>query len=58
MSDFLPAIIGIGAIIAWITHVVSCVAAGAYMLLIIGALFFPVGIIHGVMVWFGASWAH
>jgi hypothetical protein len=58
MSEFIGGIVGLGAIIAWLTHVVACIKAGAYMLLIIGALFFPVGIIHGVMVWFGASWAH
>lgn len=45
---------------AWITHVVWCInalAAGAYAsqiaLMVIGTIFFPVGIIHGFMIWFG-----
>lgn len=38
---------------AWMTHVVTTISSGAYVLLLVGALFFPVGIIHGVMVWFG-----
>lgn len=38
---------------AWMTHVVTTISSGAYVLLLVGALFFPVGIIHGIMVWFG-----
>ena len=41
---------------AWITHVIHCLIAAKYLLLIAGALIFPVGIIHGVGLWFGASW--
>lgn len=40
-------------IAAWITHIVYCIANGAWIILIAGALVFPVGIIHGIMVWFG-----
>lgn len=39
--------------IAWVTHVVYCIAHAAWVLLIVGALAFPIGIIHGIMVWFG-----
>jgi hypothetical protein len=38
---------------AWITHVITCIAAAAWGALIAGALLFPVAIIHGVMIWFG-----
>ena len=39
---------------AWLTSIVFCAANGARPLLIIAAAFFPVGIVHGVGVWFGA----
>lgn len=39
---------------AWITHIVVCLKTASYLLLIAGALVFPVGIIHGVGSWFGA----
>lgn len=39
---------------AWITHVITCLTAGKWGFLIAGALFFPVGIIHGIGIWFGA----
>ncbi len=38
---------------AWITHVVTCIQQATWVLLLVGAFVFPVGIIHGVMVWFG-----
>ena len=40
-------------IAAWLTHVVTCLAATAWGALIAGALLFPVAIIHGVMIWLG-----
>jgi hypothetical protein len=39
---------------AWLTSIVFCAANGARPLLITAAAFFPVGIVHGVGVWFGA----
>tara|TARA_R110000764_G_scaffold94641_1_gene178407 strand:- start:1289 stop:1450 length:162 start_codon:yes stop_codon:yes gene_type:complete len=45
-----------GALIAaWFTHVMFCLAAGAWGYLIAGALLVPIAIIHGVMIWFGAG---
>lgn len=38
---------------AWITHVVICLKTGAWGFLIAGAILFPIGIIHGVGLWFG-----
>lgn len=43
-------------IAAWVTHVVSCIKAGAILLLVVGAVFAPVGVIHGIMIWFGTPW--
>ena len=39
---------------AWLTHVVVCFHAGLWGFLIAGALFFPVAIVHGIGLWFGA----
>ena len=43
-------------VVAWFTHVIHCLLAGKYLLLIAGAFIAPVGIIHGVGIWFGVSW--
>ena len=43
------------SIAAWVTHVMVCLMSGAFVLLIVGALFAPIGIIHGYMTWFGYS---
>lgn len=47
------ATIVIGTPIAWMTHIITCLATGQWGFLIAGAFMFPIGIIHGVMIWFG-----
>jgi hypothetical protein len=37
---------------AWGTHIVVCIKTGQYLLLIAGAIAFPVGIVHGFGIWF------
>lgn len=49
----IGSLVGIAALAAWITHVVVCLSAGKWGFLIAGALVFPIGIIHGVGIWFG-----
>ena len=39
---------------AWITHVIVCLKTASWGFLIAGAIFAPVGIVHGVGCWFGA----
>lgn len=36
---------------AWLTHIVTCFKDENYLLLIAGALVFPIGILHGLWVW-------
>jgi len=43
------------AFAAWLTHVVTCFQTGAWGFLIGGALFFPVAIVHGVLIWLGVA---
>jgi len=38
---------------AWITSIVFCASNNLRSLMIAGAAFFPVGIVHGIGVWFG-----
>jgi len=54
MSDLVGLGLIIWAIVAWFTHIFFCLKTGAYVLLIAGAFVFPVGIIHGTGLWFGA----
>lgn len=46
----------LASVAAWITHILVCLITGKYILLLAGALVFPVGIIHGVGIWFGVNW--
>ena len=56
-KDDFGAIIGLAiigwAIASWLTHVVVCLKAGSWGFLIAGAIFAPIGMIHGTGAWFG-----
>ena len=41
---------------AWVTHIIACLLSAKYLLLIAGAIVFPVGMIHGYGIWFGVNW--
>jgi len=41
---------------SWLTHIVYCLITAKYLLLLIGAMVFPVGIIHGAGIWLGLGW--
>jgi hypothetical protein len=45
-------LIGIVSLAAWFNHIFYCFAHAAWGFLIAGALFFPIGIIHGIWLWF------
>lgn len=38
---------------AWLTSIVFCSANGLRPLMIAAAAFFPIGVVHGIGVWFG-----
>lgn len=38
---------------AWLTSIVFCAAGGLRPLLIAAAMFFPIGVVHGIGIWFG-----
>lgn len=41
------------SVAAWFTHVVTCIQDEAWAFLIGGAIFIPVGVVHGIGIWFG-----
>ena len=45
--------VGVWATASWLTHIIFCIKAKLWGLLIAGAFVFPVGMIHGTGVWFG-----
>ncbi|RRY16449.1 hypothetical protein EGJ57_21330 [Brucella anthropi] len=55
MGNLVGVLLGLGSLGAWLTHVVTCFQEGLWGFLIAGAIFFPIGVVHGVMIWFG--WA-
>jgi len=47
----MGAIVGILCGFAWLTHIFFCFSHAAWGFLIAGALFFPIGILHGFYLW-------
>lgn len=45
--------LGVTIVAAWLTHVVVCIKTASWVFLLSGAIFAPIGIIHGVGYWFG-----
>ena len=41
------------ALAAWVTHVIVCIKTASWILLAFGCIVAPVGVIHGIGVWFG-----
>jgi hypothetical protein len=54
MSELFPIIIGAWVLGAWFTHVVTCIKTASWVFLLAGAVFFPVGCVHGTGIWLGA----
>lgn len=52
MDNLLATVIGLLLFVAWVNHIITCFAEGLWGFLIAGALFFPVGIFHGIWLWF------
>lgn len=47
-----PIIIGVVLVSAWLTHLITCFSEGLWGFLIAGAILFPIGIFHGIWLWF------
>jgi len=46
------ALIGFGCFAAWLTHIFTCFSQGLWGFLVAGAIMFPIGILHGIYLWF------
>ena len=53
MAGFIGMSIAFACFFAWLTHVIACISDGVWGLLIGGAVFFPIGIVHGFGIWMG-----
>ena len=53
MSELFPIIVVGWIVLAWFTHVVTCIKTASWIFLLGGAVFFPVGCVHGTGIWFG-----
>jgi hypothetical protein len=53
MSDTAGLVLVIWVAAAWLTHVVVSIQTTKWLLLLVGAIFFPVGCVHGTGIWFG-----
>ena len=42
----------IACLAAWVTHIIHCLVYAKYLLLIAGGFIFPVGVDHGIGIWF------
>ena len=54
MSEFLGSILVILCSSAWLTHLFVCFTDDRWGFLIAGAIMFPIAIVHGIGIWFGA----
>lgn len=55
-KSWLDAVFTIAFIIvpvaAWFNHIIYCFSHEAWGFLVAGAIFFPIGIFHGIYLWF------
>lgn len=47
-------VIALTCLAAWVTHVIVTIQASQWIFLLAGAIFAPIGVVHGIGVWFGA----
>jgi hypothetical protein len=52
MDSFLGGVLIFATVAAWLTHIFTCLADGLWGFLIAGAILFPIGILHGLYLWF------
>lgn len=53
MDSALSIMLVLWVALAWFTHVIVCIQSAKWILLLVGAIMFPVGCVHGTGVWLG-----
>lgn len=54
MQTLVYTLLGIWIVASWFTHIIVCLSDGLWGFLIAGAFLFPIAVIHGTGLWFGA----
>jgi divalent metal cation (Fe/Co/Zn/Cd) transporter len=52
MDNLFGVVLIFATVAAWLTHIFTCFADGLWGFLIAGAILFPIGILHGIYLWF------
>jgi hypothetical protein len=52
MNTLLGVVVTFTFLAAWFNHLFTCFSESMWGFLIAGAIFFPIGIIHGFWLWF------
>ena len=52
MNAFIGICLSLTLFFAWLNHIFTCFSEGLWGFLIAGAIFFPIGIFHGIWLWF------
>ena len=52
MDNVFGVVLIFATVAAWLTHIFTCFADGLWGFLIAGAILFPIGILHGLYLWF------
>ena len=53
-ADIIGFAVIVWVIASWITHIIVCLKTASWGFLIAGAIMFPIAVIHGTGIWFGA----
>ena len=53
MKDIWGMALGAWVFLSWLTHVIVCIKTSKWIFLLAGAIFFPVGCVHGTGIWLG-----
>lgn len=53
MDSVLAIGVFVWVVAAWFTHVITCIQTAKWIFLLAGAVFFPIGCVHGTGIWFG-----
>jgi hypothetical protein len=51
MGNLFGIILGVVLFVAWLNHILFCFATAAWGFLLAGAIFFPIGVLHGMWLW-------
>ena len=51
-ASLLGLVLTVVTFCAWLNHIIYCFSTESWGFLIAGAIFFPIGIVHGIYLWF------